>query len=599
MARWAAGLLLCSIAAQAPGQSRGGAGTMAAPDHFLHTNLTQLVWTARIYQYDQQVPTTSSIRIEFNSASFLGSAGGLSIGAMIQNVIHQFPDDAIAVQAVPGLGLYLSSFQSELPDSRYGVELLANSGAPPQFARCFQNIDGSGYVGKNIYTRQNIGDLGLTKPIVVTWTVTRGATLTNPVGNFSKNLAGDWVPLIGTFITWNFRVSINSREYNVANFFLPIELVEFLHPATPLILHQEYQYLNSPSSLLDVAKGFVRYTDMKASDGVDSYPLSDWKTVWEIDDGVGNHDQRFGRAADATAVVSRVGHDSDVSECVRDAGISFAKGLSVLAADAIAGSLQINYPPTFSWTATSNANWFTLTSSPFGVGSATLVYRSAANESDQSRTATISIGGEEIVVTQSGWFSQSMLATDFAKSLWWSYDVVSASSVTTMNSRGTATFQNGSVATTGPAFGGSDGIGFVVLDASRGVVILHPGGGTLSTAASFHVPQEGIYTITGAFARANDAANAGDGVVVSVATNDGPASFTATIPASALVNTSDYFASSGARAFSLTQALRSGDVVRFLVSNGSKQDYTFDATALRVNVTRTANLGTRHRAVRH
>ena len=58
--------------------------------------------------------------------------------------------------------------------------------------------------------------------------------------------------------------------------------------------------------------------------------------------------------------------------------------------------------PDFAWTATSNAAWLTITAGASTTGSGTVAYNVAANTSVNSRTGTLTIGGQTFTVTQSG-----------------------------------------------------------------------------------------------------------------------------------------------------------------------------------------------------
>lgn len=162
----------------------------------------------------------------------------------------------------------------------------------------------------------------------------------------------------------------------------------------------------------------------------------------------GNHYSRFGRTADSTALVSRVGHADDVANCFRDPGVAFhVAATTTLSADSDSdsGTLSVDLPTTYAWKAVaSDPGWLTLTSSS-GIGPAAITYAAAANPSLTERNATITVAGQDISATQSGRFTQSALAADFTNSIWWSYDIISGSSVAGMNSRGTATFQNASI----------------------------------------------------------------------------------------------------------------------------------------------------------
>lgn len=318
--------LITTMVSEALALNTAGSMLHLDPARFNHRNLTQLTWKAQIYEYDY-TPFGSDpfrIRIEFNSVGFVDSTylHACYVGAMIQNVGHTFPDDASTnIGVFPALGLYFTSLQADLPNSAYGVTLYADPTKPPLFGRCFQNIDGTGFSGKNIYTRQNVGTPSLANPITVRWTVTKGETVINPQGNFSKSIDGEWVQLLGTFVKWNFKVEINDQLYDVGGFYLPIEKAEYILNFDPLVLHQEY--FGAAERILGSEKGTVRYTDMRAFDGTNWYDLRDWKITWRIDDEGGNLDNRFGWKTDGNSLISRMGHESDVSDCSRDVGSTF------------------------------------------------------------------------------------------------------------------------------------------------------------------------------------------------------------------------------------------------------------------------------------
>lgn len=324
------------------------------PSRFNHPGLTQLTWKAEIYEYDYN-PMNGypfRIRIEFNSVGFMGRGTDnpyCNIGVMVQNVGHSFENDASAsafdsqptITTFPALGLYISSLQLDWSDSLHGLQLISDPSIYPGFGRVFENIDNLGYTGKNVYTKQNVGLPSLSSPITVRWTVTKKGTVTDPQGNLSRNLAGNWIPLRGTFVIWNFRIEINGTTYDVADYYLPIEKAEFIMAWDPLTLHQEY--FGAKERILNGQKGIVKYVDMKAYDGSHWYNLDDWNITWRIDDDGGNIENRFGWQSDGQSITSRVGHEDDVALCFRDVGKSFHLTLPVTSVKNNTLSIPLNY----------------------------------------------------------------------------------------------------------------------------------------------------------------------------------------------------------------------------------------------------------------
>jgi hypothetical protein len=127
-------------------------------------------------------------------------------------------------------------------------------------------------------------------------------------------------------------------------------------------------------------------------------------------------------------------------------------------------------------------------------------------------------------------------------------------------------------------------------DINGNVVLLHPGAEgnpQIGAAIAYTVPKDGDYLIEGAFARANNFKNAGDGVEVAIfkSGDDNPALYRQAISSAHAVNLNDYFDGSGVAPFRLFQRLTKNDVLRFVVFSGvAKNDGGFDVTALKLKV---------------
>jgi hypothetical protein len=65
-------------------------------------------------------------------------------------------------------------------------------------------------------------------------------------------------------------------------------------------------------------------------------------------------------------------------------------------------TLAIAIGPTCTWKATVSGSWITLLSADSGTGAATLTYSVARNQSRDSRTGTITVGGQQHVIQQAG-----------------------------------------------------------------------------------------------------------------------------------------------------------------------------------------------------
>jgi len=147
---------------------------------------------------------------------------------------------------------------------------------------------------------------------------------------------------------------------------------------------------------------------------------------------------------------------------------------------------------------------------------------------------------------------------------------------------------NGFLTNQGPAYTADTFCPYIMLDTNNQWLILHPG---VVAAASLGLVacRGGGYRFTGAFARANDAQFAGDGVFVAMVHNLDTTNllFSAAIPSSAAVDPSALFQGTGVAPFDVTLTLAKGEFIRFAVFNGppGSSDVGFDATALRFTVT--------------
>lgn len=66
------------------------------------------------------------------------------------------------------------------------------------------------------------------------------------------------------------------------------------------------------------------------------------------------------------------------------------------------GTAMVSAGSTCAWTASSNATWVTITSGGQGTGNGTITYRVSPNVDVTSRTATITVQGQTLIVLQEG-----------------------------------------------------------------------------------------------------------------------------------------------------------------------------------------------------
>ena len=136
-----------------------------------------------------------------------------------------------------------------------------------------------------------------------------------------------------------------------------------------------------------------------------------WLTIATGASGTGSGAVTYNVTSNASSVNSRTGTLTIGGQTltVTQSGVTGAITLSP-ASDAApvngatARSIAVTSNATdFAWTAASNAPWLTITSNPPGTGSGTVTYNIASNATSiNSRTATLTIGGQSFAITQPG-----------------------------------------------------------------------------------------------------------------------------------------------------------------------------------------------------
>ena len=84
---------------------------------------------------------------------------------------------------------------------------------------------------------------------------------------------------------------------------------------------------------------------------------------------------------------------------------------ATIGADGASGTVAINIATSCPWTAFSDASWLQITSVPSGFGSASLMYRAAANPATAPRTGHITVGTQTFTLTQQGIAAPSIQLT--------------------------------------------------------------------------------------------------------------------------------------------------------------------------------------------
>lgn len=549
-------------------QSTHAAATHVIPISFHQQGLVAIEWTSAIVEYDGASGNDFRIRLDFHFVEMQGALGAPAFTTAIQNVYHVFGDDSVGIpQVFPGMGLYWSSLLPGLPD---GVQLNANPVQSPNFGRIFENVDGIGDIGNNIYSRQSLELPSIGNPTVVHWSVQRVGIVSNPSGQLTRGLDGTWIPLTGTFAAWQCLATIDGVQWNIATYYLPVEYCEFIDEWTPMTLSQEFGDGN-----LALRRTKVRYSDLRVSDGVTWFPLTEWmltETTFEP-----SNDERFGWYTDGQALFSVCGDNAYATTATRTPG-----AMMFLDASASCGSNSI--PSACDTDCNSN-----------GMCDFDDVELGMSADCNANHVPDECEGGVIPRLALSDGFCPIHGINNLNYESYSDNRLGGNSVVTALAFGGTLSLANGSTTFVGPTFRSPAHFFPVVQnETNRGFVWLHPGNvsadgpTSIASTVKYTAEQSGDHRVVGAFARANDFMLAGDGVVVSIfrGTSAAQPIFSAAISSAHEANGDDPFLGMGVASFDLTISLVAGEDLRFAVFPGAPGDVdiAFDATALRFHI---------------
>ncbi len=312
-------------------------GVGITPDSFSHDRITGISWKTDIYEFENNAFSGTSnipLRIEFNSLGFTGEKGAVPAGIGIQNMLHKYAEGSCNVDSMePGLGLYFTSMDQEVLDSDtsndiiVGVKLDGQQGTFPDFRTIYQDIDGTGVVGNNIYSNDELASPRKESPVTIKWRFNKGKIVKDPEGNLHKNIKCEWQKLKGEYREWHFSINAGGKQYSVGTFYLPEAYASYINSNWPIVLQGEH--FGSCGSRLGTNKARVEYYDFSISseESLSSTKIPNWKITNVIDDECGNKDQRYGagtviRSGKRRLFIS-VGHDEDTTNMKREAGMIF------------------------------------------------------------------------------------------------------------------------------------------------------------------------------------------------------------------------------------------------------------------------------------
>ena len=239
------------------------------------------------------------------------------------------------------------------------------------------------------------GTVGVTAQTGCSWTAASGAawiTVTSGASGSANGQVGFSVTANPTTSSRSGAITIGGRPFNVTQ------------------TGQSCTYSISPvntSVSASTATGNFNVTALTGCAWTATSSES-WITITSGATGSGNGPVGYSIAANPN-VASRSGSISVGGQTytINQAGVVCAATLNPLSASVGAGgstgnSVGVTIPSACQWTATSNAQWVTVTNGASGTGNGSVVYNVGANTSTSSRSAILTIAGQTFNVSQSG-----------------------------------------------------------------------------------------------------------------------------------------------------------------------------------------------------
>lgn len=239
------------------------------------------------------------------------------------------------------------------------------------------------------------GTVGVTAQTGCSWTAASGAawiTVTSGASGSANGQVGFSVTANPTTSSRSGAITIGGRPFNVTQ------------------TGQSCTYSISPVNTSVSASAATGNFNVTALTGCAWTATSSgsWITITSGATGSGNGPVGYSIAANPN-VASRTGSISVGGQTytVNQAGVVCTPTLNPLSSSVGAGgstgnSVSVAIPAACQWTATSNAQWLSVTNGASGTGSGSVVYNVAANTSTSSRSASLTIAGQPFNVSQAG-----------------------------------------------------------------------------------------------------------------------------------------------------------------------------------------------------
>ncbi len=239
------------------------------------------------------------------------------------------------------------------------------------------------------------GTVGVTAQTGCSWTAASGAawiTVTSGASGSASGQVGFSVTANPTTSSRSGAITIGGRPFNVTQ------------------TGQSCTYSISPVNTSVSASAATGNFNVTALTGCAWTATSSgsWITITSGATGSGNGPVGYSIAANPN-VASRTGSISVGGQTytVNQAGVVCTATLNPLSASVGAGgstgnTVGVAIPAACQWTATSNAQWLSVTNGASGTGNGSVFYNVATNTSTSSRSASLSIAGQTFNVSQSG-----------------------------------------------------------------------------------------------------------------------------------------------------------------------------------------------------
>jgi len=254
------------------------------------TNLTAIEWTQEIIEShaDFTFRSVFAFPIPHNGADYKFVTHTPNNRPKLGTIPNDFYGAIFEFDEALGFGASAQFSGLSVPEPN-GLLLEADPTIDPLWQRLWLDGDYTGVVWPYFFAAKGLYPLNPLPLKLRVFTQLIGF-VTDPVGNYFRDLSGNWIPLIGDFARWRIKISINDAPFNsIGVLYMPAARIPSLRASHPFELIPE-NFTNHPG-VPDLSYDPLqfRYSHVRVWDGTNWHELNDWRTGYLYESTDTNH----------------------------------------------------------------------------------------------------------------------------------------------------------------------------------------------------------------------------------------------------------------------------------------------------------------------